>query len=224
MKKVLIFTLIFLLTSQIIFPNSIINASSDIIYVDSSNLDPPYDGTQEHPYKTIQQGIDNANENQTIYVLEGIYKESILIEKPLILKAISKGKTIIDATENEKAIQIFADNVTIRGFVIKNATFGIKIINSSNNTISENTIKETNYAIYLETSKLILIYHNNLINNDQNGYDNGNNTWDNGHTSSGNYWDDYTGKDNNPDHKGDPPYNVPGGLNQDLYPLIKPVE
>jgi len=220
MKKVLIFTLIFLLISQIVFPNSIINASSDIIYVDSSNLNPPYAGTQDHPYQGIQDGVDAAKENQTIYVLEGIYHETLSIEKPLILKAISKGKTIIDGTGYENAIQIFADNVTIQGFVIKNATFGIRVINSSNNTIKENTIKETNNAIYLESSKHNLIYHNNLINNDQNGYDNGNNTWDNGHTSGGNYWDDYSGKDSDKDNIGDTPYNVPGGLNKDLYPLI----
>jgi len=223
MKKVLIFTLIFLLISQIIFPNSIINASSDIIYVDSSNLNPPFAGTQEHPYQRIQDGIDTAEENQTIYVLEGIYHETLSIEKPLILKAISKGKTIIDGTGYENAIQIIADNVTIQGFVIKNATFGIRVINSLNNTISENTIIETNNAIYLESSEHNIIYHNNLMNNNQNGYDNGNDTWDNGHTSGGNYWDDYTGKDNDKDNIGDTPYNVPGGLNKDLYPLIKPV-
>ena len=127
MRKILILALIFLLISTIIFPNGFIGASSDIIYIDSSNLDGPWAGTQEHPYKRIQDGINASEENQTINVLEGTYNEAILIEKSLILNAISKGKTIIDGSSFENVIQIIAGNVTIQGFVIKNATYPRRI-------------------------------------------------------------------------------------------------
>ena len=64
-------------------------------------------------------------------------------------------------------------------------------------------------------------YHNNFINNSQNGLDpSGGNIWDNG--SAGNYWDEYRGMDANGDGIGDTPYPIPGNLSSDVYPLMKP--
>jgi PKD repeat protein len=66
----------------------------------------------------------------------------------------------------------------------------------------------------------VTIYHNNFFNNVGNAYDNGTNVWFNITLHEGNYYDDYTGEDNNHDGIGDTPYNIPGGSNQDLYPLM----
>jgi nitrous oxidase accessory protein NosD len=68
----------------------------------------------------------------------------------------------------------------------------------------------------------VTIYHNNIINNVGNAYDNGTNVWYNITLNEGNYWDDYTGIDANHDGIGDTPYNIPGGSNQDLYPFMEP--
>ena len=73
------------------------------------------------------------------------------------------------------------------------------------------------------------IYLNNFERNvKSNAVDNGNNLWYNLGKKMGNYWDDYTGADNNGDGIGDTPYAIPddqgGSKNKDMFPLMEPVD
>ncbi|RLF59113.1 MAG: hypothetical protein DRN27_03535 [Thermoplasmata archaeon] len=68
-----------------------------------------------------------------------------------------------------------------------------------------------------------MIYHNNLIDNFRNTHDWGTNIWHNSSLMQGNYYSDYTGVDANEDGIGDIPYNISGGSNQDLYPLMNSI-
>ncbi len=103
-----------------------------------------------------------------------------------------------------------------------NNGMGIIFHDSSNNNISQNTVSQSYWGginIY-DNSDNNLLHHNNLIENEiDNGYDISGNIWDNG--LEGNYWNDYTGEDNNGDGIGDTPYIVSGNTTQDNYPIMK---
>ena len=146
-------------------------------------------------------------------------------------------------------IEIY-NNITIKNNVIKNNldygitirfSYDIKIIDNifeknnggvyfyyvNNSVIQNNTFeKNQDYAINFgepQSSNYNMIYHNSFTNNTENVYDGGINFWNT--SKEGNYWDDYTGIDRNPQNGiGDTPYNINGGSNQDKYPLMKPYE
>jgi len=118
------------------------------------------------------------------------------------------------------------DNIILNNVIISNNGTGIRLYKSNcNNTISGNNISENNYnGMYIcDSSCNNTISGNNFFDNI--AYDRCNNTWDNG--LKGNYWDDY--KEKYPDARKkwlrniwDTPYDIPGGDNQDRYPLIRP--
>jgi parallel beta-helix repeat protein len=102
-----------------------------------------------------------------------------------------------------------------RGIELSETSFGSKI---KMNNITKNTIGfETTGG-----SDNNLFHLNNLIKNVQNAKDNSANRYDD--NGMGNYWDDYTGVDDDGDGIGDTPYVVPGeGENQDDYPFMAPL-
>ena len=101
---------------------------------------------------------------------------------------------------------------------------GIYLVESTQNLIFGNTLSGNSRGIEVqESSDNNHIFHNNFFGNQQdNAYDTCSNNWDDGYPSGGNHWDDYNGIDANQDGIGDTSYNIPGGGNQDQYPLMSP--
>ena len=121
-----------------------------------------------------------------------------------------------------------ADNNTISGNLFANNNRGLHLIDSHYNRIVGNTIMNNEQGIHIFSSWNNSFYGNSFINNTKQYYDSiwdqpwypdllSVNMWDNGTT--GNYWSDYNGTDNNGDGIGDTPYII-GENNQDNYPLM----
>lgn len=98
--------------------------------------------------------------------------------------------------------------------------YGIECYNGHNNNITQNCIVNcSEFGIYLRESSNNTIYMNAFLNNTAHAYSDSSNLWSFG--DAGNYWDDYTGSDNNRDGIGDSPYEITGaGKNEDGFPLM----
>lgn len=126
----------------------------------------------------------------------------------------------VDYGEGIKLYRSSYNNITDCS-IYNNTASGIYLNDSSNNTIKLNYIANNDKGICLEdSSNNNHFFHNDLINNTMNAYDECTNTWYNTTLQEGNYWFDYNGTDLDGDGIGDTPYNISGGDNQDLYPLM----
>ncbi len=119
------------------------------------------------------------------------------------------------------------NNTFIQNNCSSNVKNGFFSITCQQSLLDRNTFSDQDKGVvltwYYYPSSKYQIYHNTFLRNIIHASDdNSLNTWDNGYTSGGNYWDDYTGIDENQDGIGDTPYNISGGSNQDLYPLMTP--
>ena len=92
-----------------------------------------------------------------------------------------------------------SDRNIITGNTVTNNQNGIVIrYSSDSNIVTNNTVSSNNdtgisltWVYYWGSSDNNLIYHNNIVNNAKQAYDNGTNSWDNGSVDGGNYWNDH---------------------------------
>ena len=109
------------------------------IYVDDDNTQGPWDGTLEHPYRTIIDGVTNASEGDTVFVFNGIYSdEYIYVRKSIKLLGENKYNTIIDGLGSGVEV-IEINGFEIRNFMLRHIQ-PMYLYDSSHCTISENVI------------------------------------------------------------------------------------
>ena len=114
-------------------------------------------GTGPGNYSKIQDAIDNATDEGTIYVYNGTYYENIVIDKTIDLVGEDRNTTIIDGGDSGDVVYVTADWVNISGFTIQNSgsvylqDAGIDVRSHFSN-FSGNIISNNRYGIYLNDS------------------------------------------------------------------------
>ena len=141
----------------------------------------------------IQVSIDYARAGDTILVYSGIYRENVIVNKPLILKGINNGggKPVVKAATRERpdelSITLISDGVTIDGFRTEGGSAGIGLF-SENNIIINNTAADNNVGIFLNGSSKNILNNNIALNNTYGIFlqNSSNNNIINGNVASGN--------------------------------------
>jgi len=85
------------------------------IYIDDDNVQGPWDGSYKYPYQHIQDGINSALDNYTIFVFSGIYEENLIINKSIKLIGQNRESTIIDGRYIDDTIRVCSSFVKISG-------------------------------------------------------------------------------------------------------------
>jgi len=123
-------------------------------------------------YTKIQDAIDNASNNDTVFVYDDsspYYENIMIIKQSINLIGENRETTIIDGGEQLSVVTVQADGITISGFTIQNS--GVLWINhgidlhSSYNTISDNIITNNHVGIGLYTISSYISDYNNITNN-----------------------------------------------------------
>jgi parallel beta-helix repeat protein len=147
-------------------------------------------------YSTIQEAIDASNPGDIINISKGTYYEHLVITKDrLALVGENASTTIIDGNQTGTVIEILKNNVTITGFTIRGSGLqyedqGIYVYRSSNHTIVGNIIYNCHVGIRVDDSRNSRIIENTISNNSDSGIIlqvNTRNTFINGNNITNNY-------------------------------------
>ena len=140
-----------------------------ILYVDTGNINGPWNGSLEHPFQYIQDGINASSSGDTVYVYNGTYNETLRIFNSITL--LGEGSVIVDGGYNEFIVDVLADTVTIQKFLFRNSggyteNAGLRI-QSNYTIIKECVIHRTRIGIYASDSSGMLIDNCTLHNNEE---------------------------------------------------------
>ncbi len=148
----------------------------ETVFVDDDNRSGIYDGTLDHPYRTIDDALKNAEESDVIFVFNGLYPERIKISTSIILIGENKKTTIVDGRGEGTVIDIYANNVEMSGFTIRNSGSGYSYeacgisVNADEVTISDMIISENYNGIHVDYSfQSTSVHHTQIYNNKKDG-------------------------------------------------------
>jgi parallel beta-helix repeat protein len=123
-------------------------------------------GDGPNNYTSIQDAIDDAQANDTVYVFHGTYFEAVVVDKPLHLTGENRTTTILDGEGTKDIVTIVANYVTLTGFSIQNGHFDILVNHSSYGSISGNNIRNGLHGVSVQNGcRSLTISQNSLFDN-----------------------------------------------------------
>lgn len=119
-------------------------------------------------YMTIQEGVDAANPDDTVFIYNGIYHENVIIDKSIQLIGENRESTIVDGGSPGIIFYINADSVEIENINITSngntGRIGGILLDSNYNTIINNNIMYLDgFGIGLSQSSYNPILGNKII-------------------------------------------------------------
>ncbi len=117
---------------------------------------------------TLAELVARAAPGERVVLPAGVYREpTVVIDKPLEL--LGNGDAVLDAENSRALLLVQADNVTIRGLVLRNigTTYtedraAIRVQQSRNCRIEQNRIENGFFGIYLANVSDCVVRHNTL--------------------------------------------------------------
>ena len=129
-------------------------------------------------YATIQEAMDASEtlNGHTIFVEAGTYYENVVVDKTLWLIGENRENTIIDGKYAGNVVKIYANEVNITSFTIRNSQLGvvsplsgINVYHASGSNISHNIIVNNDAGVWLDWSNMGTICDNSVSNNNRYG-------------------------------------------------------
>jgi len=152
---------------------SIDTITTTMVIADALTDDNAQDDPDNHTWDTVQEAINDVQDDDIVYIYNGVYNESITVNKSVCLYGEGKELVTIQGTGN--VVDIISDSVRMDGLKIKgggtdvlingvdNCTItncivsdsfnGIKIASGSeNNTISHCNFSSNSYGVFISGS------------------------------------------------------------------------
>jgi len=108
----------------------------------SSKMEARWTAKSQSSFQKIQEVINAASEGQIIEVPAGVYAENVVINKSISIVGENVTTTIIEGNNIGVGIRIEADNVTVKGFTVRNFKSGIQVFDCRNCTVTQNLVLE----------------------------------------------------------------------------------
>ena len=126
-------------------------STSKYIFVDDDFIDDP----ANHKWDTIQEGVNDASNGDTVFVYAGNYCENVVVNKSISLIGNGSAETIVESNGTGAVFYVAeADGVKISGFCIENGELGIAVEDADNTTISDCVVRSNSeFGIYVHNGR-----------------------------------------------------------------------
>ena len=120
--------------------------------------------------RTINEALHLAHNEDTIRVYEGVYRESVVVNKSVTLQGAGPGFSIVQGEEGKSVFTVTADWVNISGFTLKghpqrSGLAGILLLRAQRCSLSNNSCLNSSLGISLVHSDDNLLEGNRCLDN-----------------------------------------------------------